>query len=435
VTTTRQVLQWRLLGVAVFATVAVPNIRYYLVGYPQEHWQVDLEVYREGARSLLLGREVYDWLTGGPQWLPFTYPPLAALLGLPLLLVSFHAAGWMWTAIQLWLLWFSVGVAFRPFLQRFGVRRWPVQGVVAGALLYTLPVSDGIRFGQVNAVIVALCLVDLARPGRGRWPRGSMVAIAAALKLTPGVFWVHWAVARRWRTLACSVSIAAAATALTAMVLPSASAAYWTDALLDPGRLGPNTGTSNQSLRGVLLRLGPPAGPALTLTWLALLAVVGAAGFALSARLDRLGEPVAVVAAVGMLAVLLSPVSWIHHLHWGIVVIGAVLGDGRQRRRVATAGAGTVWLWLRLPWWGAHMVVLGGVPRWVARLMQNSYTLFALVALVALWLLVARGRSIDAERAPQGPLAGQPGVATPAAVSRLSTAMTAQTAGGRRARQ
>ena len=37
--------------------------------------------------------------------------------------------------------------------------------------------------------------------------------------------------------------------------------------------------------------------------------VVAGLGLALSARLDRLGQPVAVVATVGMVAVLVSPVS------------------------------------------------------------------------------------------------------------------------------
>ena len=46
-----------------------------------------------------------------------------------------------------------------------------------------------------------------------------------------------------------------------AAVLPGTSWTYWTVALRDPTRLGPNAGTANQSVRGFLLRLGPEGLP------------------------------------------------------------------------------------------------------------------------------------------------------------------------------
>ena len=55
----------------------------------------------------------------------------------------------------------------------------------------------------------------------------------------------------------------------TWLLLPEASFAFWGGALQDPSRLGPNMGTSNQSLRGFLLRVGPD-GVAGTALWLAL---------------------------------------------------------------------------------------------------------------------------------------------------------------------
>jgi alpha-1,2-mannosyltransferase len=127
--------------------------------------------------------------------------------------------------------------------------------------------------------------------------------------------------------------------------------------------------------------------------WLALVAGVAAAGLALSRRLDRLGDPVAVVAAVGLVAYLVSPVSWVHHLHWGVVVVAALLGDGRVRGRVVVAAVAAALLWLRLPWWGASLLAGGDVPRWLARVVQSSYTELAVLGLVALWWFVARPRT------------------------------------------
>jgi alpha-1,2-mannosyltransferase len=443
---------WRLLGVLVLTASAFPLAWHYLVSYPREIWQVDLQVYREGAKALVTGVPLYELRTDAPQFLPFTYPPFAAFTALPLLLAPFSVIGWVWTVLQYALLWYIVGVAFRPLLERFGRRAGLAQGVVAGSCVWLLPVAEGVRFGQVNAVVVALCLWDVTRrtlatdecgdgavPGRAGaegssqrvllppaggthvpiapchpppWAGGSGVGVglAAAVKLTPGVFWLHWALARRWRALTVSLGTAALVTAASALALPPASTTYWTDALLDPDRLGPNAGTSNQSLRGVLLRLLPFEGAAGSAVWLACVVGVLVGGLALSRRLDRLGEPVAVVATLGMVAFLVSPVSWVHHMHWGVVVLGAVLGNGRNWRRVAVALAGAVLLWIRLPWWGANLVADPDVPRVVARVVQNSYSMWALLALLAIWLLVARrplspqaGSGVDVEHDHRAP--------------------------------
>jgi alpha-1,2-mannosyltransferase len=396
---------WNLAGLLVFAAACYPVVHQFLVRWPDEIWQVDLEVYREAAHSLVLGRPIYDFLTSAPQYLPMTYPPFAAVIGTPLLLVPFSVAGWVWTFFQLWLLWITTGMAFRPLLARMAPFSGLFRGVLAGVLIQLQPVADGFRFGQVNAILVALCLADAVRRREGWLPRGSLVGIAAAVKLTPAVFWVHWATVRRWRVLAVSMGTAAVLTGLTAVVAPSSTAEYWTQALLDPGRLGPNEGTSNQSLRGVLLRIGPPQGPMFTLTWLMLVLVVGAGGYWLAARLHQLGEPIGAVAAVGMLAVLLSPVSWVHHLHWGILVIAALLGDARRWPRIVAALAAALVLYLKLPWWGGSMVTEHRGPYWVARLLENSYTLFGVLSLVALWLFLAHGRTPSAPAPAEAPSA------------------------------
>jgi alpha-1,2-mannosyltransferase len=384
---------WWLAGVVLLAASSYPLIDRYLLNFPDEIWQVDLEVYREGARSLVEGRQVYDWLTDNPQYLPFTYPPFAALVGTVLLLAPFGVIGWVWTVLQLGLLWACTGLAFRPFLERFDARRGLVHGVLAAVLVHLQPVQEGIRFGQVNAVLVLLCLVDGVRRHDGWWPRGSLTGIATAVKLTPAVFWVHYALARRWRALGVSVGTAAAATLLTALYAPSASFAYWTDALLDPGRLGPNAGTQNQSLRGVLLRIGPPQGPLLSITWLVLVAAVAVVGYRLALRLDRLGEPVAVVGVLGMVAVLVSPVSWTHHLYWGVVVLAALFGDGRDVRRVVAAVAGGAALWFELPWWGADWQKGGGALRWIGYVVEQSDCWFALGSIGLMWWLLVRSAS------------------------------------------
>ncbi|GAA4351358.1 glycosyltransferase 87 family protein [Angustibacter luteus] len=377
-----------LVVVAVLVLAELPIAWHYLVTWPGDQWQVDVEVYREAARSVVYGRPIYEQLTESPQLLPFTYPPFAALVSLPMTLVSFHALGWIWTGMQVAATYATVMIAFRRLLARVEPWRWVAGALVTVPMLYLLPVSDGVRFGQVNAFLVLACLGDLALP-LGPWHRvrGIWIGLATAIKLTPGVFFVHFAVCRRWRELAAGVLAAATATVAAALVLPEATVAFWGGALGDPNRLGPNRGTSNQSLRGVLLRLGPE-GAAGTALWLLAVLVVGVIGFTLARRAYRAGDPIAEVAAVGLMAVLLSPVAWVHHYAWVVLVIAALVGDGRDRRRLVFAGIITAWFLARLPWWGISWVANDWPVLWFGRILQNSYCLGGLLALALLWRVV-----------------------------------------------
>lgn len=384
------------VAVALITLAASPVVLRYLVFWPLDQWQVDVEVYRLAGESVLTGRPVYLALTEAPQLLPFTYPPFAALLAIPLALVPFGVVGWVWTFAQVVADVAIVRYAAGPLLERVG-RWWPVAlALLVAPVLWLHPVSDGIRFGQVNAFLVLLCLLDLL-PQRPRWlrriPVGVLIGVAVAIKLTPGVFVVHLLLCRRWRAAAAAIGTAVVATLVTWVVLPQASFAFWGGALLDPSRLGPNAGTSNQSIRGVLLRLGP-SGSAGSLLWLALAAVVAVAGFALARRFWREGEVAAEVGTLGLIAVLVSPVAWIHHYHWMVPVILALLGatPGRDRARWWAAGLMTAWFLARLPWWGIRWRGAGG-PDWLTLPMQNADALGGILALVLLWWIVGRRRA------------------------------------------
>src|SRR3954451_5271053 len=50
------------LAVLLTAAGVAPLVHHYLVSWPQDQWQVDLEVYREAGRSILFGRPIYDVL-------------------------------------------------------------------------------------------------------------------------------------------------------------------------------------------------------------------------------------------------------------------------------------------------------------------------------------------------------------------------------------
>ncbi|MEU6741586.1 glycosyltransferase 87 family protein [Streptosporangium sandarakinum] len=409
---------WPLALLLVAAAVA-PLVLYWL-GNVDDQRLVDLDVYRTGGQALLEGRPVYDFVTPAPQLLPFTYPPVAAMLAVPLAMMSWPVAQWVWTAGIFATLAVTVAYAFRAALGRLATGRaaagpaapgrtavpagdrrgglWlpAVFAVLMVACTYLMPIRDQVRFGQVDILLVALCLADcVAR--RPVWPRGLLIGLATAVKLTPGVFLIYLLItgfgpggrAEQRRAFLMAAFTAALLTLLPFLVIPSDAADFWFHALLDPERLGANAATTNQSMRGMLIRLYLPDAPT-SLLWLVLVAAVGWYGFRHARRAFLDGHTTAGVALTGLMAVLLSPVAWIHHLAWVVVVLGALAGDGRDPVRLRVAAG--VWLYyvVPVPWWGvaikaAEIPVLSPV---LGKIVQNGFGLgaLALVWLLASWL-------------------------------------------------
>ena len=344
---------------------------------------VDLDVYRNAGRSVLDGRDVYAFLSHPPQRLPFTYPPFAALLAVPLALVPFTVAGWIWTVGEVVMTAAVAAIAFTPVLRRCG-RWWPLGlGIIAGALQQMLPLRDEIKFGQVDEMLVLICAVDclflLHRRGGG-----ALVGLACAVKLTPGVFIVYLLVTGRRRAAATATAVFVAASLLAAGVLPHDSKVFWTDALWHSERLRANDGTSNQSLRGMWLR-AVSDGHLSTALWVSSAAVVAVIGFRRAARAAEQGEHLVGIALTGLLALLLSPVSWIHHFAWVILSLAALVGNGQDRRRLLMAAGVYAFYVVKVPWIGAHWAHhAGGWAGAGARVVEDGYGLGALILLVTL---------------------------------------------------
>ncbi len=391
-----------LLALAVFVVVAAWPVAKFLLLFPEDQWQVDVQVYREAGISVLQGRPIYAQMTDPPQLLPFTYPPIAALLSVPLALVPFRVAAWTWTIAQLLANVAIVAIAWQTVLRRFAAW-WPVAcAAVAAGFLWTQPVGDGIRFAQINAFLVLAILVDLRRP-RPRWlawiPPGVLVGLAMAIKLTPGVFVIHYLVCRRWREAWTAIATAAAVSVGAWLVMPPASFAFWGGALQDPTRLGPNAGSANQSFRALLLRRDLE-GTGLLLALAPYLLVIGLLVFWLARRAYRQGDWVSEAALVGLAGFLLSPVSWVHHLHWLMVIVPAILGAGTaaawrrgwrlDRARLAAALVPVAWFVCTMPFWGVLWLREGRQPRDIGHLLIEGNVVGSWVLLGLLWWSVRR---------------------------------------------
>jgi alpha-1,2-mannosyltransferase len=339
----------------------------------------DLHVYRFAGQSVLDGTQVYDAddpVTG----LPFTYPPFAAVVMVPLALVAGWLAAALWTGMS------GGCVAAAVVVVRHADGRtapgWLV-ALVAAAAIAMEPVWQNYAFGQVNAVLMLALLVDLLRPER-RWS-GVLVGVVAGLKLTPLVFVVLLVLVGRRTSAGRAVLAFAATVAVGFVAMPAASASYWTDDLLRASRVGPPELAHNQSVFGALTRLldEPPS----TLVWLCVAGPIALVVLAVAVGCWRRGDPVlgTCLAALAMLAA--SPVSWSHHWVWAVPVAVALWDRSRWTAVAWTAVFVTrPMLW---PPWGEDRELEWGAAE---QLVGNAYLIAALTLAAATAVATFRPR-------------------------------------------
>jgi alpha-1,2-mannosyltransferase len=250
-------------------------------------------------------------------------------------------------------------------------------------MMWLEPVRTTFRFGQVNVIIAVLVVADCAMAST-RWPRGMLVGIAAAIKLTPGLFIPYLWFSGRRRAAYVATATFIGCQLLAAAVIPGDSKDYWTDALFSSERLGNNKVTANVAIRGALLRLAPPK-PVLTALVVVLVLAFLVIGMSRALLASRAGAELAGVTLVGLTSVAVSPVSWDHHLIWLVPAFALLLADPWRPRRVLGAAAAAAVFYTRLPWTGARLLKtaegLADVPWRIANLSFSILTLILIVTL------------------------------------------------------
>jgi alpha-1,2-mannosyltransferase len=367
---------------------------------PGTYWQQsDAVVYREAGLAVRHGAALYGQ-TFGVAHLPFTYPPFAALVfavlsplrfpawqvilagaGLCCLPLAAHAAvrlaaggapavagnGWRRPSRT------AAGNGWRRLDPRAArhtagpdgasrTGRLAVAFAVAAVGLWLEPVDLTLHFGQINLILMALVLVDLAAPDTARY-KGVAIGIAAGLKLTPLIFVPYLLLTRRVRAAAVSVASFAGTVALGFAVLGRDSAAYWAGQFSRPG--DDPVRLVNQSLNGLVLRAfhdGPDAHAA----WIVAAFATGAVGIGAAVVAGRRGLELLGVCLCAATGLLVSPISWSHH--WVYVLAGLALVVARPARlwragpvrRVGALAAAAVLVGL-FAWWPLRVGLHGGI--------------------------------------------------------------------------
>jgi alpha-1,2-mannosyltransferase len=353
------------VGAVVLGLLSI-GVQHLVIAYAEPFWglfdnQLDLDVYRAGAQTVLDGGRLYDAKLLGQM--DYTYAPVSVLVFMPFAAVPFLVARIVWTALVFVALYWVITMSFRALGREM---TWRLRTVaVALVLISTLlePVRSTIWFGQVNIFLMAIILWDLLRP-RGSRLQGIGAGVAAGIKLTPLIFTVHLLLSRRPRAAVVSAAGFLGTIALAFVVLPQDSWQYWTGTFVDSDRVGAPDTAGNQSLRGLIANLGRTEHPS-TILWLVLAAVVAVLGFAAAHRAHRGGQTLLALTLVGMTSCAVSPMSWGHHWVWlvPLTVIGVHhLLDGSSRKAIA-ATVGVVALVLAAFAWrtriGGAMVYVG----------------------------------------------------------------------------
>jgi len=362
-------------------------------------YEVDLGVYiRLGGRYVFTSH-LYSF--GLPNTsLLFTYPPFAALVFAPWhrMFSTVNSVQTAWTLCNLGAL---IGVlvlsvrTVKPDLGRTSI--WRLALVLSLPALLLNPVLVTIGFGQVNLVVTLLVMWDLLSERRiGQWkaPLGVATGLAAAVKLTPILFVPYLILTRRTRGALNCVSTFVVCELMAFLLSPTSSIAYWTRDLFKPDRAGSLSFVGNQNLTAVIERFNHGVLPDISLV--PVLIVAAAAGLWLAALAHRRSSPMLGMLICAATGLLVSPISWVHHMVWVVpAILWLAVAEDRPRWGVPLAMGTAVLFWSAPIWWVPYQNTSDLHLNAWQLLAGNSFFLAMLIFVLGATILVVRRTSDD----------------------------------------
>jgi len=331
-------------------------------------YEVDLGVYLRLGGRYVFTSHLYSFTLPNTGLL-FTYPPFAALLFSPWqrAFSTVDAVQLGWTFVNLAALVTLLALSIRivkPDLGRASTARLALLLTMPALLLN--PVFLTVGFGQINLVVALLVLWDLLtarRIGRYEVPLGVATGLAAAVKLTPLIFVPYLLLTGRARGARNALAAFFACGLMTFAVSPQSSVAYWTKALFEPARTATSVLTpglsfiSNQSLWSLAMRLHH--GAVSSALMIPVLVVVGAAGLWLAASAHRRSSPMLGVLLCATTCLIVSPITWVHHMVWVVpTILWLALAEDRPRLGRTMAVGAALLFWSAPIWWVPHARLL-----------------------------------------------------------------------------
>jgi alpha-1,2-mannosyltransferase len=400
-------IEARVLSVAPWLLGISVLVHFALVLTQTKMTMVDLMVYRDGSPSLLSG-SLYAWhLSEYSQQfaLPFTYPPFAALVFVPLSWLPWALVRVLWQIASVACLWWLVRLSLKLIARdregRAGLDPitedvWRRRAMMCTALaIWTEPVRTTLNYGQINLMLAAIVLAGMVSTRSVL--SGLSVGVTAGIKLTPALSGLYFLATKRWAAAIWSAVAFAVTVGIAYAVSPAQSTLYWFHLLSQTNRIGPVGSAINQSLRAALSRsvgYDVGSGP----IWLAgVLVAVVLLFFALRAAV-RAGDTLAGVVSVQFFTLLVSPISWSHHWVWMVPAVLWLLYGRAAGGRLVTITA-IVWLVAVGSFVISFLLVLQSsiwvISRpWYAALLGWVYPACGLLTLVAIGVALHRHREV-----------------------------------------
>ncbi|MEJ5998724.1 glycosyltransferase family 87 protein [Corynebacterium sp. H130] len=286
---------------------------------------LDMEVYRAGARAFLDNAPLYEHsFDVKGVVLPFIYPPFGAATLAPFAMVDSQTAALAVLGMSALLTFLCLWVIARALITDrfhafvFACVMWPLA-------LLSEPHTMNASFGQINVLVMALCVFDVVP--RKRWlPQGTLIGLAAAIKLTPVALCLFFLLKRDFKAIGWAALSGAVVTAITACFRWTATKEFFTDTVFkmnSTNEAGVNTAyLTNQSIKGMLSRWAPSEQSAqahqaiIDGLWLVFVIIaVVAISWLMVVMIKRNMLVDAALANAGLMLII-SPISWSHHWVW-----------------------------------------------------------------------------------------------------------------------
>jgi alpha-1,2-mannosyltransferase len=343
------------------------------------HAQVDLSTYLLGGAHARAG-DLFT-VTYPVDHLGFTYPPFSALLFAPVAHLPVRVCEVAFSWLNLGAVFLLAVVCLRAVcreMERRTVLWWALVLLVPVVMLD--PVRQTFLLGQVNIILALMVVADMTLDLP--IPRGILVGLAAAIKITPAILIPYLFLTRQGRAGLRSLATFLGVGVVTYTVAPSNSWVYWTHYVRVPQRAGMLSWIGNQGLIGAFERM---AGRVVTTpTTFLIVATVAGFGVAIAAIAYRRSSPVLGLLVVEAAESLANPVSWSHHFIWIVLLIAwLALAEDRPRYGEWWALAVAVLFWAAPPWWAPHGpgIIFAG-RGWLIPL-SDSYVLLFIVLIAA----------------------------------------------------
>ena len=360
------------------------------VGIGLSTHQVDFDVYLMGAKQVFTGHLYTSYLVSPRE--PFTYPPISALLFIPFTAVSRVTAQAVWAALSTILLTGFLYCSLRAVRPS-----WHKSDLVLSSLILTFPammlnpVNMTFGFGQINLLLAFLVLADLTTIPmlkKHSIPRGIMTGVAAALKLTPLIFVPFLFATKQIRAGCVALITFCLCGVVMLMVAPSESWSYWTRYVFDAHRVGGVAYISNQSLRSTIYRFSYGRAP--DGLFILLVLSIGLVGLWAAVWAYRSSSPLLGILLCAVTGLLVSPITWAHHLVWVVpIILWLALAHDRPAFGRFWAAGVTLWFWYGAIWRIPHGRGVELHDSFAQLMVGNSYTLAMLAFVGGMILMLA----------------------------------------------